>query len=416
MTEKNTQVESVEEPADSVKKASNHEAANSTPKASTQSSNTIKRLITLFSITLFLLVFVACGYWGWRWIQQKNLFMQELQAQVSMQNDTLQNLTADLQNYKQSGRQLDRQRREEFGAQMNAVEQRLASHNKRLLSLSSTDRDDWRLAEAEYLLQLANQRLVIERDSRNAEALLSAADAILRDLADIDLFPVRQSINRDLTALKLAGTVDREGIFLRLAALSEEIEALPLLPKPQIGAADNLIASTDSETEVETPASWLGVVKASFWQALNRASDYIRVRNHDRALEPLLPPESHLYLQQNFRFTLERAQLALLRGEPAIYQKSLAQARSWLNRYYSLVEQTPRFDAELAALQGLNVTRKLPDISTSLEELQGYIEKLHKLADVEAPAKPESPRPEQQKIHEPQNVQETKNTEQEPML
>ena len=39
--------------------------------------------------------------------------------------------------------------------------QRLDSHNKRLLSLSSTSREDWLLAEAEYLLRLANQRLLM---------------------------------------------------------------------------------------------------------------------------------------------------------------------------------------------------------------------------------------------------------------
>ncbi len=333
-------------------------------------------------------VIAAGGYYGWLWFQQQSRQQQglvaQLQEQLAAQDQELRQLRDEIQNRVHS----EAVEVTNIKQQLNAVEQRLDSHNKRLLSLSSADREDWRLAEAEYLLQMANQRLVVERDARNAEALLSAADKILRDLDDINLFPVRESVNRDLTALKLAVKLDREGIFLRLSALSGQIESLPLVP-PQVSGDVGI----EPQAPVQQPTSWSEVMKESFFNALKKLSGYIRVRHHDQTLQPLLPPNSEAYLRQNFRFMLERAQLALLREQTVIYRQSLQQARDWLQRYYPLAEQKSQIDAELADLQQQAVVQTLPDISNSLEQLQAYIEKLHKLESVTPPEDEREPLP-----------------------
>src|SRR5690606_8016466 len=44
----------------------------------------------------------------------------------------------------------------------------LNGQQERLRALSTTTREDWLLAEAQYLLRLANQRILTERDGANA--------------------------------------------------------------------------------------------------------------------------------------------------------------------------------------------------------------------------------------------------------
>lgn len=62
-------------------------------------------------------------------------------------------------------------------------------------------------------MHLANQRLLTERDSGNALALLESADEILRKLNEVQLIPVREALAKNIVALKSQPLVDREGYF-----------------------------------------------------------------------------------------------------------------------------------------------------------------------------------------------------------
>ncbi|WP_179957744.1 uroporphyrinogen-III C-methyltransferase [Exilibacterium tricleocarpae] len=344
-------------------------------------------------LTVLLLAALAgAGYWGWLWVEQERDKMTaelaQLAGQMQQQQTRLQALLTGAQEEIQSQQHNQQQQSATLERALTTMQQRLESHNKRLLSLSSTDRDDWRLAEAEYLLQLANQRLLIENDSRNAEQLLAAADTILLELQDVDLFVVREGINRDLTALKLAPKVDREGIYLRLAALAGQVQNLAVIP-PNPFAERAVPAVAEESAAMPADSNWLQAVKRNFVDAFDKFSDYIRVTHHREPLRPILPPDSQSYLQQNLRFMLERAQLALMRQEQAIYTGSIQQARDWLRTHYRLASDRDgvavQFDNELAQLQQVQVAQALPDISQSLEQLQAYIEKLHKLAPAPSP-------------------------------
>src|SRR5690606_21247593 len=113
------------------------------------------------------------------------------------------------------------------------AEQRIEAQHKRLQGLSSTSREDWLLAEAEYLLRLANQRVLIEHSPSSADGLLTQADEILKNLDDPDLFSLRQAIAKDLASLRLIKEVDHEGLYFSIKALTEQIELLSLHPTRQ---------------------------------------------------------------------------------------------------------------------------------------------------------------------------------------
>src|SRR5690606_16217521 len=140
----------------------------------------------------------------------------QLQQQLRAREAEPQQLREQLE--RALNQRLEQQARQQEQA-LTSLEERLENANRRLRAMSSTNREDWKLAEAEYLLRLANQRLLMERDGGNALALAQEVDQILRDLNDTDLFPVRRALARDITALKLADQVDREGLYLQLMAL-----------------------------------------------------------------------------------------------------------------------------------------------------------------------------------------------------
>jgi len=349
---------------------------------------------------LLLVVFVAAAYWGW----QQLLLQQQIDARhtqsLQQQNKALAGLS----------QRFEQQQTQKQGAlvsmqqQLQSLQQQINSQSKRLLSMSTTSKEDWKLLEARYLLRLANQRLLTERDSLGSIAQLQAADNILRDLDDISLFPIRKAINNNIAALKLAPSIDRDGVYLRLISLADNLKLLPAI-KPLASselnsngrllgdlASDDLLsdhriaATLKAEKKAETTDASNGSIWYNIKHWFKRQSvtiaafiaDYVRIRHHDTALT-VLSPDAQLYVNQNIRLNLEQAQLALLAEKTVIYQHSLAESVRLLHEYYQLNDQVEVFVRELQQLQQLNIRRALPDISSSLTQIDRYIERLHKL-------------------------------------
>ena len=92
----------------------------------------------------------------------------------------------------------------------------------------SPDPGAWRIAEVEYLLRLANNRLLMERDARAAEQMLASADAILEELDDYALHDVRGILAQERMALANTRTANAQSIFLTLEAVKDALGGLPL--------------------------------------------------------------------------------------------------------------------------------------------------------------------------------------------
>ena len=332
----------------------------------------------------------ALGFYGWQY-QQSN------QQQLASLNDQLQR---GQQNKQQQLEQLSALRAEfTDGLQANqqslaAVEKRIEQQGKRLQSLTNTSREDWQLAEAEYLLRIAGQRLLMERGTQGAIALLEAADQLLLKLKDLDLFSVREKLSRDITALKLANTVDQAGIYLRLAGLSEQVMQLPLLPNQlreastvsadASGAAINTPVNATGSAEAPAPLTLWQQLQQNFFTAFSGLSEFIKIRQHDQAPQTRLPIDGGLYLQQNIRLSIESAQLALLREEQGIYSGSLQQAAELLSRYYDTQAQARELVSVLQTQARQVIVAELQSINGSLLALQDYTAQLHKLGGVSA--------------------------------
>ena len=215
---------------------------------------------------------------------------------------------------------------------------------------------EWRLAEVEYLLTVANHRLLMQDDANGALRLLALADGVLAGLDDYRFHEVRALLAEEQLSLKTFDYADTQGVFLRLEAVKELLDRLPLrLPEYASDDADDASAQTSQD------ASLLDAF-------LDRLGGLVRFRRHDgEAIRPLLAPEQAEYLEQHLRLALERAQLAVLRRDQEIFEISLRAARTWLHRFLD-PSRTAVAQAmgELDELRSIDVAVPPPDISRSL--------------------------------------------------
>ncbi len=271
---------------------------------------------------------------------------------------------------------------DEMQASIAELEQALAAYGESLqqvqASLTMEARPDrspdpkaWRLAEVEYLLRIANNRLLMERDTRAADQMLETADAILEELDDYALHDVRAILADERMALANAKTANAQSIFLTLEAIKDALPELPL-KQPEYFEVADASGSEATEAPLGEPPTASGAELDSIGEALkDRFFGLFEFRTRESvAPRPLIRPEEAIYLELNLRLALERAQLAMLRGNQTLFATSLKTAREWLDEYVDPEHAaTQRMAQDLDRLASLDIEQPMPDISGSLARL-----------------------------------------------
>lgn len=255
-------------------------------------------------------------------------------------------------------------------AEIATLQERLSDAIKQVEAGRDRSESDWRLAEAEYLLRLANQRILMENRAEGALALLRSTDTILKELDDVSLYPLRQSLASDISKLESVPNLDLEGSYLRVAALIDRSKDLPTLTLEQQRQLPELIDNVITEqVDTETQQS----ITSGFAKAISKLESLIVIQRHDQPVEPILSPDQGHYLRQNIQMLLEQAQLALLRQQQSVFTTSLSRAQSLLMQYFDRDNYTTSVLIQsLAELTTLNVSPTIPDISGSLKALQQH--------------------------------------------
>ena len=278
-----------------------------------------------------------------------------------------QSLTADLGRVEQRIQQLGEvqpilQRQAE---QLKSLEQQLGEQRKALGAMTGGDRDAWMLAEVEYLLRLANQRLLMTGDADSARALLASADGILRQLEDAGLHAVRRAVAADRAALRAIPRVDVEGIYVRLAALVDQIAGLEVFTLP----------AREESVVREEEDGWQARLRHGYQQALAKLSDYIAIRRREAPVEALVDPQLEDLMRQNTAMLLQQAQIALLSGNQRLYAESLQRTRRWISEFFLLDQRVA--ESVLREIDDLSdevVEVSLPDVSGSLRALEDALD------------------------------------------
>ena len=242
-------------------------------------------------------------------------------------------------------------------AALDQTQQRLQGEmqglQNRVLDLNDKRPNDWMLAESEYLVRMAGRKLWLEHDLVSAITLLGNADERIAALNDPSLMPIRKALAEDIAKLKGMPRIDREGLTLKLAALSDQIELLPLstVSMPEAKAEPDQAVSTN-------PDEWESNLKKNW---VKFTENFVTIRRRDGAVEALLSPQQEIFLRENLKTKLLQAQLSVYREQQALYEDSLDKAQRWLTQYFDTDNSATRYmQGEIDKLKGEQIQIDYP--------------------------------------------------------
>lgn len=315
----------------------------------------------LISIVALVLV-LSLALWNW---QQWNNSQASQQVLKDLQQETAQLDSRYVERGSQQAQRLQSLTDAVTTQQelMTTLQRQIDHNATTLLEAGNRTRTDWLLAEAEYLLRVANQRLLIEKDIKGAASALQAADDVLAESDDIGVYPVRQQLALEVLALKSVVAVDRTGLYLQLEAAIDSVHQLTDQTLIHDNAPGFMLSADASNVDVGESSA---AVRA--WQSFTRTlKQVVVVRRLDEQVKPLLSPDQSAYVRLNLQLMLEEAELAVLRGNQTLYQKSLEKALTTMQEWYNADNARVGALADtLGELASRNVDPELPDISRSL--------------------------------------------------
>lgn len=337
-------------------------SAPSAPIGNEKKDKGASNALSWINLILIIILFLMAGFAGWIVWQQNQSATAESAVLKDRLGTALQKIEAS--NARENALM---KRAEALNETSLTLAEQVAHNSERLGKLPGAERQDWLLAEAEYLLRLANQRLELERDWDGAVSMLTAADNVLIETRNPRLDKVRAQIARELMALRAVPAVDRVGAIFRLQALQEQVTSLPWMPEKLIPDV-----AVEEEPRVLEEQTW-------YWNAWFTVKDnvtrMVRIRERDAPIAAPLTPDQQYYLQQNMHLMLEQAQVALLREQTELYTHSLGRVQEWLDQYLVMEdERTRAARAALAQLAAWDVSPERPDVTKSLILLQKLVE------------------------------------------
>lgn len=228
----------------------------------------------------------------------------------------------------------------------------------------------WYVAEAQYLVRLANDNMQYTANIPVAISLLERADQTLQSAQGNDILELRKSLANQVAALRALPQVDVTAIYLQLNALDQQLEQLPMPASPL--SAENVTASPTA-TITDTPLPWWKKGLANTWEALSKI---VIVRYNATNTLPLIMPDERRFLYQNMHAEFANAMWGLLHHNPDVFQISLQRLINWTQLYF--VQEAPATRSMLQNLQALKnntIKTQTMNLDSSLQLFDAYLTK-----------------------------------------
>lgn len=320
---------------------------NETPTAS-------RRFPVAWLVLLLVLVVAAAGGWlGWKqWTsyraQQQNQSDETLQRWQNM-DQLLSALRRDQRAAServQDTAATNRILRDE----MLALSQRGALLEETVTRLSDPNRHGaqaLRLDEVELLLNQGQQRLAIAGDLDGARRAYALAAGVLQGIDDPSYLNLRQTLIQERNALDAAGRGAQSELASALDAFATQLKALPER------IADDSAADRPWWQQALSP---LVEIRPSRGGALVSASDRVGA-------------------QDALQIEVSLARAALERNDEAGYRQALTRIDTWMTRLWPDSPPLRQRRAELSSLAGKPLRPKIPELGTTLLQLQAMRER-----------------------------------------
>ncbi|HFD11950.1 MAG TPA: enzyme of heme biosynthesis [Crenotrichaceae bacterium] len=349
-----------------------------------------KKRVSLGSVViaftlLGLLALAGVGYFLWDQLrsQQEGLGgnldkgdkrIIELRKQINTTQTQLTTTEKQLTNITETLNNKDKQYERLLKEQSKLYEDRLKNTHAQLgvkmdhiqRQLGKT-RGDWLVADAEYLLSVANERLQLTQDINTTIMALEAADHRLRESGDGGVFKVRAEIGEEISSLKKVKSTDIVGLMSQLSILQKSANTLQL-SLPTI----NAIPPSDQETPQQvTNNKDATPLDKAVDRVLTDLKGMVIIRKRDPNTITVLQPEEARIIREDYLIRLDMAKSALARRNETEFVTSLSSAKDWLEEHFNT--QTSDVKTALQTIEKLMQTRlrsQLPDISRSLKMLR----------------------------------------------
>jgi len=319
-----------------------------------------------------LFAVIVVSWFGW---QQWQIMLTDLERIEYLNIELEAHLKqANSQSIITSNRELEHlENRKELSQQVINLQLQVNAQGARITELGSTTRTDWYLSEAAYLARLASQRLQTERGTKNPLALLQKVDSILVEIDEGGMLAVRAAIAADITALRLAGEIDIEGIVLELNALAVQIDELPMIQLSVNSSASNQDSDDNGLANLVVDESlsqrWSALID-EFTQSLGQL---VQVKQRLQPIERVLSASEESVVRNNVRLLLQQAANAALREQQSIYDLSLKRAQQWLTQYFQMNSSVEVVKDRLIKLSVEQVVQELPFIDGSVNALEAFM-------------------------------------------
>lgn len=267
---------------------------------------------------------------------------------------------------------------EKAQARIAQLEQEQSSYSNQIVGLQSqiqrlgnnapqVDSSAWVLSDANFLLNNAVRKLVVDTDVETAKSLLLEADSVLSKIANPQITLVRNAIKADLVSLNNVNQVDQNALMQRLTTLANSLDDLPMVDND---AQEN----QSSENVSDSIDDWQQNIEKTANSFLDK---FIRVSDKNKAEEKaFIAPNQEVYLRENIRLRLQIAILAIPRQQNELYKKSLDAVSTWIRSYFDTQnENVKNFLKSLDELSEQTIYIDVPEKLQSVAVLNDILKK-----------------------------------------
>jgi uroporphyrin-3 C-methyltransferase len=234
---------------------------------------------------------------------------------------------------------------------------RLAAAEAAVAGLSTQELDasqELDIAEVDYLLRLANERLKLFFDAVAADQALEVADMHLAALDNPMYLGVRQDIAAARRNLAAVDMPDYLQIANDLDSIQAQVASLPF-------QSDDPTATADSPAEA---AGWWEKIKGVF-------SGLVTVRRSTDEENQRISLQDKDYIRQRVWLQLEIAHLSLMRRDQDGFRTSLARVEESLSDWFDTTDSNFQSIRQgIDDLKALEIHVEMPDITAPWSTLR----------------------------------------------
>ncbi len=252
-----------------------------------------------------------------------------------------------------------------------------------LMQSLSRSRDENLVVDIESALRLAQQQAQLTGSPVPLLAALASTQQRLQRAAQPRLSPLMRAMAKDTDRIKAASLTDVPALMIKIDELSRMADELPVANGVP-NAASVAAAARPAEVPAKPPESqgsptWRGwfdmqYAKTAARSVLNALHEegrkLLRVSRIEQPEAALMSPEQSFFLRENLKLRLLNARLGLLARQTDAARADLANAGTWLGKYFDPASRKTQAAVQLLQqVQSQLKTSELPRLDDTMAAL-----------------------------------------------